>query len=385
MSVSALFDTSQWPPRWYCGNWTNILGWTHILSDLAIFIAYVSIPIALAFFVYRRRTLPFPRIFLLFGLFILACGMTHLMEAIIFWWPMYRMAGALKLFTAVVSIITVFALIPVIPQAMALPTPEESGRRTAELEQSRAALAEVARELERSNYELREFTHVASHDLQAPVRRISALIDLLVESSGDRLNGEERDYLNRIQGSCVRMHLLVDNLLDLSRVTRKRMTYESVDLGDAAAKALEDLAEDIRESSAEIVVEDLPVIPGDATLLRRMIQNLVANSIRFQAPGRTPRIRIHDATDEQQGSAEVVKICISDNGIGFDDRYADKLFRAFYRLDQASGVGGSGIGLAICKRVAEYHGGTITTSGVAGQGATFVVTLRRTRRVVSDQ
>ncbi len=123
--LAALFDTSGFPPRWYCGDWSAGLGWLHIVSDLSIWSAYVAIPCVLGYFVLRRRDIPFRRIFLLFGAFILACGTTHLMEAIIFWWPAYRLAGVIKLFTAIVSWSTVIALVPVTPKVLAMRSPDE--------------------------------------------------------------------------------------------------------------------------------------------------------------------------------------------------------------------------------------------------------------------
>jgi PAS domain S-box-containing protein len=126
--VSQLFDTSSFPARWYCGDWTALHGWLHILSDLGVWSAYLAIPLVLTFFLMRRKDLPFRMIFLLFGAFILSCGTTHLMEAIIFWWPVYRLAGLIKLGTALVSWTTVLALVRVAPQALAMRSPEELQR-----------------------------------------------------------------------------------------------------------------------------------------------------------------------------------------------------------------------------------------------------------------
>ena len=116
-----IFDTSDFPARWHCGRWTPTHGWLHVVSDIAIWGAYVTIPATLIFLVLRRRDVPFPRVFWLFGAFIVSCGTVHLVEATIFWWPAYRLSGAVKLFTAVVSWATVLALVPVIPQALRWP------------------------------------------------------------------------------------------------------------------------------------------------------------------------------------------------------------------------------------------------------------------------
>ncbi|MGE3808240.1 MAG: ATP-binding protein [Gemmataceae bacterium] len=142
--LSNLFDTSDWPPRWECGAWSEPHGWLHILSDLGVWSAYVAIPLVIGYFLLRRRDVPFRTVFWLFGVFIFACGTTHLMEALIFWWPVYRLAGVIKLSTAVVSWVTVMALVPVTPRALAMRSPEELEQsvreRTAELARLNAAL-----------------------------------------------------------------------------------------------------------------------------------------------------------------------------------------------------------------------------------------------------
>jgi len=144
-----LFDTSDFPPRWNCGTWTTGHGWLHIVSDLGVWSAYVAIPCVLGYFLLRRKDLPFRRIFLLFGAFILACGTTHLMEACLFWWPAYRLAALIKLFTAVVSWSTVFALVPVVPRMLAMRSPEELGREVEARKTAEAALQRANDDLER--------------------------------------------------------------------------------------------------------------------------------------------------------------------------------------------------------------------------------------------
>ena len=144
-----LLDTSDFPARWNCGNWTAAHGWLHVISDLGIWSAYVAIPIALIWFARQRGDLPFRTLFWLFGAFILACGSTHLMEAVIFWWPGYRVAGLIKAFTAVVSWATVIALVPIIPQALALRSPKALEREIAERKRAESQLLEIRDELER--------------------------------------------------------------------------------------------------------------------------------------------------------------------------------------------------------------------------------------------
>ncbi len=152
---SKLFDTSDFPARWHCGHWTSGHGWLHILSDLGVWSAYVAIPCVLAYFVLRRRDMPFRGVFLLFGAFILACGTTHLMEAIIFWWPAYRLAGLIKLFTACVSWATVIALIPVTPRALAMRTPQDLEKEAQARTQAEAALRHQLEEIKASEERFR--------------------------------------------------------------------------------------------------------------------------------------------------------------------------------------------------------------------------------------
>jgi signal transduction histidine kinase len=167
-----LFDTSGFPPRWQCGSWTEVHGWLHILSDLGIWLAYFAIPCVLAYFVLHRRGVPFPTIFWLFGAFILACGTTHLMEAIIFWHPLYRLAGVIKLLTAIVSWATVVALVPVIPKALAMRTP-------AELEMEIAARTKAEEDLKQANAALERRVRERTAELAQSEERLSADLDAM--------------------------------------------------------------------------------------------------------------------------------------------------------------------------------------------------------------
>src|SRR5262249_35240048 len=148
--LSRLFDTSDFPPRWHCGAWTAGHGWLHILADLSVWSAYIAIPCVLGYFVLRRRDIPFRSVFLLFGAFILACGTTHLMEAIIFWWPAYRLSGMIKLFTAIVSWGTVLALVPVVPKVLAMRSPDELERGISARIQAEETLQRANGHLERT-------------------------------------------------------------------------------------------------------------------------------------------------------------------------------------------------------------------------------------------
>ncbi len=179
--LSSLFDTTGFPPRWHCGVWSDSLGWLHIVSDTAIWAAYMAIPAALLFFIGRRPDVPFPKLFWLFGAFIFACGTGHLLEAIIFWEPIYRAAGALKACTAVVSWTTVIVLIPLIPKALGIPNLQQVNRELeAEVEERRA----MESRLRNANEELTQFHDVAvdrEHALISLKRKINELNERLGE------------------------------------------------------------------------------------------------------------------------------------------------------------------------------------------------------------
>jgi PAS domain-containing protein len=164
--IARLFDTSDFPTRWHCGNWTSEHGWLHVLSDLGVWSAYVAIPCVLGYFVVRRKDVPFRTIFWLFGAFILACGTTHLMEALLFWWPAYRLAGLIKLATALVSWGTVLALVPAVPRALSMRSPEE-------LEREITARKQAEHALEHANAELRRQVEA----LRASEERFRVLVD----------------------------------------------------------------------------------------------------------------------------------------------------------------------------------------------------------------
>lgn len=168
---SSLFDTSGWPRRWDCGSWSDAHGWLHIISDLGVWSAYVAIPCVLVYFILKRQDLPFRTIFFLFGAFILACGTTHLMEAILFWWPAYRLAGLIKLATAIISWSTVAALIPITPRALAMRTPEDLQREIVIREQTEKELERHARELEAKNLELAEAERIKGESLELAVQQ----------------------------------------------------------------------------------------------------------------------------------------------------------------------------------------------------------------------
>jgi PAS domain S-box-containing protein len=240
-------------------------------------------------------------------------------------------------------------------------------------------LAAYARELERSNRELGDFAYVASHDLQEPLRKIQAFGDRLAERSGPALDETGRDALARMQAAARRMSDLIHALLDYSRVGTRPAPFAPVDLAQAAADAESDLAVRIQSTGGRVEIGALPEVEGDGTMMRQLMLNLIGNAVKFGRPGVPPVVRVDgrllDAdeappTPEAEAWAEIV---VRDNGIGFETKYAERIFAPFQRLHGRGEYEGTGMGLAICRRIAERHGGTLTAHGEPGIGATFTV------------
>lgn len=229
-------------------------------------------------------------------------------------------------------------------------------------------LRSFALELQRSNSELQEFAFVASHDLQEPLRKITAFGERLREHSASALDERSLDYLARMENAATRMSRLIEGLLQYSRLSTRAEAFQSVDLAQLVLGVMGDLEQRIRESQAEVRIGVLPRVNGDAIQLRQLLQNLLANALKFHAPGARPRVVI-DAVRDNRGW----QVRIADNGIGFEEVYLDRIFRPFQRLHGRNEYEGSGMGLAICRKIVQRHGATLTAHSQPGQGATFCV------------
>lgn len=244
-------------------------------------------------------------------------------------------------------------------------------------------LKEQIQRLNVSNDELAQFAYVASHDLQEPLRKITAFSDLLLEQYKSQLQGDGELYLQRISGSAGRMRNLITDLLNYSRVSRAN-AIEEIDLNLVYSQVKDDLEILIKEKKAVMKAGDLPVVKGDLSEFRQLFQNLLTNALKFSKSDEPPSIQIlaEPATDEdtwrlpeKRPGLHYLAIRFIDNGIGFEPEYADKIFVIFQRLHGRDSYEGTGIGLAICKKIAEKYGGTIYATSTPGQGATFTVIL----------
>ncbi len=246
-------------------------------------------------------------------------------------------------------------------------------RLSAELEfsnQARDRLDEQATDLRRSNAELEQFAYVASHDLQEPLRKVASFCQLLERRYAEQLDDRARQYIGFAVDGANRMQGLINDLLEFSRVGRLHTDHGPVDLDALLTRTEDSLSVVLEESGAQLRHDPLPTVHGDATQLGMMLQNLVSNAVKFRSPDRPPRI---DVTVERRGA--LWEIAVADNGIGIEATYAEKVFVIFQRLHTRETYPGNGIGLALCKKIVEYHGGTIALDPGHGPGARIVLTL----------
>jgi PAS domain S-box-containing protein len=521
-----LFDTSDWPPRWNCGKWTEFHGWFYIISDLMVWSAYFAIPVIILRYISRRKGIRFHKVYFLFAAFILACGLTHFIDAVMFWFPAYRFNALVRFITGVASWFTVYHLFKILPAAFSLKSPAElenevEQRRMAEEEltiknkqlneaqdiaklghwewdigtnklewseglykvygfksssdeitfekfmekvhpddqeyvsttikqvfenkefpeyyhrivvdggevrtvhakgelildakgevlkmlgtaqdvteqkSTEHELLSKTKELQAVNSELEKFAYIASHDLQEPLRKMITYTSLLEKEIQGVAGEKSLMYLDKIVGSSERMQNLISDILNLSRFSSSEITFEQVNINEIVHNVMSDLEVVIQTSGASINLSNLPVVEANASQMNQLFQNLISNGIKFRKPDVKPVITIQseivtgDLLKKDQfagahykflmlGNQKVwtnekfCRIIVKDNGIGFNEEYADRIFEVFQRLHNKSQYEGTGIGLAICKKIVENHHGTITANSKPGEGAIFIIVL----------
>jgi PAS domain S-box-containing protein len=477
-------------PHGYCFLWQPGVLWLHVLSDLAIAIAYFGIPLALIYFIRKRRDLPFQRVFVLFGAFILLCGCTHLLSIWVLWHPNYIFEGWVKAATAIISIATLVMVIRLMPRLLTLPSPaqlrevntkletmyrqsEENSRAVIDnvldgvitidehdrirsfnaacedmfgyqasevigrpisllmpdptysehdryvseylpidagarevqgvrkdgtafaadlsvsafevdgkrhysgiirditkAKQAEAARQKLLKRLTDSNTELERFAYVASHDMQEPLRMVLNFSQIIAHDYADKLDDDGREYLKIIGDSAARMRDMVQDLLEYARLDKDSGRYGQVDLRIELAHVLENLRTLTKESQAVITYDPLPVICGNGVQLMRLMQNLIANAIKYQKPRRLPVVHIGCEDD-----GDYWRISVRDNGMGIEDAFIDQIFEPFRRLHSWEGIQGSGLGLSVCRKIVESHGGRIWAVSEPDTGSTFFFTI----------
>ena len=365
-------------PHGFCFQGRQDVIFLHVVSDAIIALAYFMIPLTLLYFLQRKTLkISFNWAIVLFAAFILLCGITHVVGIITVWNPIYYQEGLVKAATALVSILTAFAIVPLVPKLARMRSPEELEEANLRLQQEivlREAAQEELRssltELKNANAELEQFAYIASHDLQAPLRGISSFSQLLQQRYKGQLDDDGREFLQFIEAGSQRMHRLINDLLKLSRIgSEKSATFTAKPLTWAVEQATASLKTEIDEAGALLEIAELPTITAEHNLLVQLFQNLIGNAIKFRRPGVVPEVRIHC---EREG--ESWHLVVADNGIGIPENQLENIFVVFRRLHGDEDYAGTGIGLSICRKIAEYHRGSITAEARSG-GAAFHLRL----------
>ncbi len=236
---------------------------------------------------------------------------------------------------------------------------------------SEEALRVYAARLELINRELQEFAFAAAHDLQEPLRKVQTFCDLAIRRSASSLDSTSREYLDKVVKSTSRMRALLHDMLQFSRVAENPVgPFKTINLSRIVREAADVFEVSIKETGCRMMIEQMPAIEADESQMSRLFQNLLANALKFRAP-LNPRIRVYTRS-EIDGFCE---ICVEDNGIGFDQQFAEQIFKPFERLHGRGGYEGTGMGLAICRKIAERHCGTISVESREGVGSTFILRL----------
>jgi len=245
----------------------------------------------------------------------------------------------------------------------------ERKRAEAELQRAHDELATKAEELQRSNAELEQFAYVASHDLQEPLRMVSSYTQLLGRRYGEKLQGDAQEFMHYIVDGAARMKQLIEDLLAYSRVGTKGKEFQPVALEAPLKKAIGNLRAAIEESGAAVTWDPLPTVDADEMQLAQLFQNLMGNALKFRGKS-VPRIHVRALEKD-----DAWQLTVGDNGIGIEPQYFERIFMLFQRLHTMGEYPGTGIGLAICKKVVERHGGRIWVSSTPGEGSQFHFTL----------
>ena len=362
---------SDFMPHGHCYFWRSDVLWSNVAGDALIALAYYTIPFLLYYFVRKRQDMRrFSSILILFALFIFGCGTTHVLSIISVWIPVYRLEGLLKVLTALISLYTAYTLIRLIPIALTIPSTDDMDRANNELIEVNKALQHKTTELAGQNRFLGKLAFATYHDLREPERGMSMHSQLLLHRYSDGLNDDAKLMLQRISDEGKRMYNSVDSILKFTFLESETFIFEDVDLNKVIAIVEKNLSQDIRETFTFIEYSNLPMVRGNERLLIILFENILSNSISFRSD-LPPLIRIAVSEDQTHHT-----ITISDNGTGFDNAYSERIFEIFQRLGNVkSSYRGAGLGLALCRRITEIFGGTITADSTEGKGTVITVRL----------
>lgn len=376
-----LFSPEGFPPRWYCGRWTPFHGWLYITSNILIALAYFSIPLMLFYVIKKTKNkLPFQKIFWLFLLFILACGFTHVFDALMFWFPVYRVSAIVLFVTAIISGGAVIGLYKVLPAALKLKSPIELEgiieERTKALAINNQSLLKLNTELEASQKlseelltQKDEFISIASHEMKTPLTTAKGYIELLQLS----LTGENQTalYVTKVHQAVERLHDLVTELLDVSKIQNGELNYDisTFDFNQLVEETIENFQLNAQDHLIEKIGNASQPVTGDRNRLQQVLINLLSNAVKYSPKSGKVLVSI-----EEKDS--LIQVSVKDFGIGMSEQHLDKIFEKYYRVQEhAIHYQGLGIGLYISKNIIERHNGTMWAESSSENGSIFHYTI----------
>ncbi|HEX8376630.1 MAG TPA: HAMP domain-containing sensor histidine kinase [Pedobacter sp.] len=365
---SNIFSTELWPARWHCGSWSDFHGWLYIISDLMIWGAYFAIPLLLFRLISKRTDLPFPKIFWLFISFILLCGLTHLMDAVIFWWPAYRLSAVIRFVAGVVSLFTVYALYKILPLVYTLRTAKQL---EIEIEQRKQAEEEAriqTLEHEKTKELLKvkdEFINLASHELKTPLTVIQGYLHIIQMKAADS-DSTERELITKATNQTAKLTNLINNLFNVSKMQMglEQLSLSRFNLNDVLSDCANGLQKQWKRN-VTIKVDGDFFVDADQPKIKQVMNNLVENALKYSSPG-------DEVIVSAQKIGDKLKISIQDFGLGIENEKIRHVFDRYYRVEHTSqNYSGMGLGLYICAQIVNQHGGTIGVESVLGKGSTF--------------
>jgi chemotaxis family two-component system sensor kinase Cph1 len=367
-----IFNTSSWPARWHCGNWTDFHGWLYILSDLSIWASYFAIPFLLFRIINKRKDIPFPKIFWLFIAFILLCGLTHFLDAIIFWWPAYRLSALLRFIAGIVSVLTVCSLYKALPLINTLRTVEQL---EAEIEERKKAEQEAKHQkvLQLATQELMqkkdEFMSIASHELKTPITSVKASLQI-----AQRLISKNQElrpispFIGKATNQVNKLTNIINDLLDVTKIQAGKL--DLVKTAFSVNELIKECVEQcmLEHNDYEFIVKCEPNITviADRNRIEQVLVNLLTNAIKYSPVNTEVTIAL------ERFSNSMIKFMVTDNGIGIPEDKTGEIFERFFRVEQTSqNFSGLGLGLYISSEIIKRHEGTIGVTSVLGEGSTF--------------
>ncbi len=370
--LASLFSDEGFMPHGHCYLWTPELLWLNVVSDAIIALAYLSIPMTLIYFIRKRKDLPFNWMFGAFGIFILACGTTHVMEIWTIWNPSYWLSGLIKAVTAIASIVTAVLLVKLVPTALRIPSQQQLTALNNKLVATNTELQQTNRRLEEANSAKRDFLANMSHELRTPLNAVLGYAQLLKREPG--MSERQTHGLNTIEQSGQHLLSLISDLLDLTKIEAGKLELhpDMLHLGtflDVVGDIIRVKAEEKGLAYTQALAPDLPVIVADAQRLRQILLNLLGNAVKFTDHG-----QVSLTVGVLPTTAKMVRLhfAVDDSGVGIAPEQQGIIFQPFEQVgDKQRRAGGTGLGLSISRRLVHLMGGEIQLESRPNKGSRF--------------